>query len=254
MGGGRRLSACVMLLALGAALASCSRATPLCDYGDELVKSAQPAAAADAYATAARSDEGDCADDGLDRVAELRARAGTFNAKGRAAARAGQVPAAQASFRAALAIDRDDGTATAELQRLSRTSPAPTPTASTVLISGPPGRDAGQGLAWFALIVAVAAVAAFGALWRLQRRQTFDAQLATVREEAETQQQGLADLVAELDTLRKRLDGEASAASSRTDEVRRAVEEFRAQVLRLIEAGRAPAADVDEWFASEEER
>ena len=85
----------------------------------------------DAYASAERSDEGDCADKGLTQVSTLRAQADTYDAKGRAAARAGDVPAAQASFRAALAIDRGDATASAELQRLIRNFAAPTPTASS---------------------------------------------------------------------------------------------------------------------------
>ncbi|MGC4821756.1 hypothetical protein [Micromonospora sp. DT63] len=212
----RRLSALVPLLLLSAAIASCSRATPLCDYADGLVKSAQLTQAADAYATAERSDEGDCADDGLKHVGELRAKASAYVAKGRAARRAGQLPAATASFRAALAIDHSDTEAAAELQGLTSVSatPALAPSVVPILVKGPPGRDAGRGLAWLALVLTlVVIIAALGlAMWIRATRLALD-----------------------------RVAASLDAAKSRDDDL-------RADVVRLIEAGRATTDDVEEWY------
>jgi hypothetical protein len=218
----RRLSAFVPLLLLSAALASCSRATPLCDYADGLVKSAELTQAADAYATAEHSKEGDCADDGLKHVGELRAKASTYDAKGRAARRAGQLPAATASFRAALAIDHSDTAASAELQSLTRVSetPAPAPSVVPILVKGPPGRDAGRELAWLALVLAlVVIIAVLGlAMWIQANRLALD-----------------------------RVAAALDAAQTRNDDL-------RADVVRLIEVGRATPDDVDEWYGPRGDR
>ncbi|MFF5294109.1 hypothetical protein [Paractinoplanes globisporus] len=261
MVGGWRLGGCALLLALVAPVAGCSRDTPLCDYAAGLVKSGQLAQAADAYASAGSAGEGDCGDDGLNQVGKLRAQISTYNAKGRAAARAGKVPAAQASFRAALAIDHGDATALAEMQRLGA-KPAPASTASTVLVSGPPGKDAGQGLAWAALIVALLAAAAGGALWLLHRRREYDRRIDAVRKDAEAQRQRVAELERELsgqvsgvdEALSGRIEREAQDARRRADQVSGEVEELRGEMLRLARAGRQSGADVDEWYAGVEEQ
>src|SRR5689334_9897910 len=91
----------LFLLLLGT-LCSCARDRTLCAYADSLAKDAHLADAADAYAAAQRADEGHCADEGLDQVAKGMAEARTNDAKGRAAARAGDTAAAKAAFEAAL--------------------------------------------------------------------------------------------------------------------------------------------------------
>jgi hypothetical protein len=236
----RRLSALVPLLLVSAALASCSRATPLCDYADGLVKSAQLAPAADAYATAERSKEGGCADDGLKHVGELRAKAGAYDAKGRAARRAGQLPAATASFRAALAIDHSDTAAAAELESLTRgpVTPAPPPSVVPVLVKGPPGRDADRGLAWLAVVLALVVFSAvLGlAVWMRANRLALDRMTASL-DAAKTREE----------KLRAEVVRQVEAANARN-------EDLRAEVVRLVEAGRATIDGVDEWYGPKGDR
>jgi hypothetical protein len=238
MSGYRRLCGGVLLLTLFPVLASCSRDTPLCGYADGLVKGAQVVAAADAYAAAERAGEGDCAEEGLVRVGELRASAETYNARGRAAARAGQTEAAQASFRAALTIDRGDAAATDELQRLARTDPTPAPAVSTVLISGPAGNDAGRGIAWVALVVAVLAAGVGVVLWRLQRRSDLAGRLSRTDR----------DLSIKIDALSARLNESQSAAGVRADETAKTITDL----LHLIRRNPASSGEVDEWYSPRE--
>lgn len=239
----RRVSHWALLLVLLPALASCSRATPLCDYADGLVSVSELAGAADAYAAAQEAGEGDCAEDGLARVGDLRANAGAYVAKGRVAARAGKTAAATASFKAALAVDRSDDVAAAELQRLTRASPTPAAAVSTVVVAGPATTRSGAGLPWIALAVAVLAVLASASIWRRCRHETAEA-VATAQREAATRTAlverlddvttGLSGRVAEAEERAAAAEGRAAAAESRAADAGRAAEAFRDDIARFV--------------------
>ncbi|MEU8236332.1 hypothetical protein AB0C12_42640 [Actinoplanes sp. NPDC048967] len=233
----RRLLHGALLVILLPALASCSRATPLCDYADGLVGAAELVGAADAYAAAQEADEGDCGKDGLARVGTLRASAGTYVAKGRVAARAGKTAAATASFKAALAVDRSDDAAGLELQRLTRVSPAPTAPVSTVVVAGPQTTRSNGDLPWIALAVALLAALASAIVWRRSRHAIEEAQqnAATQVTEARTDlDRRLDDLETDLVNRITAAEGQAATADGRAVAAGRAAEAFRDDVASLV--------------------
>jgi hypothetical protein len=235
----RRVIHGALLLVLLPALASCSRDTPLCGYADGLVAASELTGAADAYAAAQEADEGDCAEDGLARVGELRASAGAYVAKGRVAARAGKTAAATASFKAALAVDRSDDAAAAELQRLTRAAPTPAATVSTVVVAGPAAPRSGTFLPWTALAVAVLAVLASALIWRRCRRDTEQAvsiaQADSIGQQTATERIDAAR--SELAKLGKRLDGvtkDLADAQRRAADAGQAAEAFRDDLASFV--------------------
>lgn len=246
MGRSQGLGAYALLLVLMPLLTSCSRATPLCGYADGLTKAAELTAAADAYAAAQRSDEGDCAKDGLDKVSKLQASAKVEDAKGRAAAQAGDIEAAKAHFRAALNIDRSDDVAAAELQRLGATTPTPAPVISPIVVQAPATRStATSGLSWAALAIAVSALGASVGLWLFYRRRAEAAETASSNARAQ-----LGTIWAQVDALSGKLEELAMTLAEKTStshdraiELGQVIDEFRSGILRLIRSSLTASSD-----------
>lgn len=246
MGRSQGLGAYAVLFVLMPLLTSCSRATPLCGYADGLTKAAELTAAADAYAAAQRSDEGDCAKDGLDKVSKLQASAKVEDAKGRAAAQAGDIEAAKAHFRAALNIDRSDDVAAAELQRLGAATPTPAPVVSPLIVQAPATRStASSGLSWAALAVAVSALGASVGLWLYYRRRAEAVEIAS--RNARTQ---LGTVWTQVDALNVKLAELATTFAEKTSishdraiELRRMIDDLRSGMLRLIRSSLTASSD-----------
>lgn len=158
----------VLLLIMVAGLSACSRSTPLCAYGDALAKQANLTPASDAYAEAERNGEGDCADDGLEKVTKDLAAVKAGDAKGRAALRAGDTAAAKAAFEDALKTDRGDAVATVELQRLGAVVPsAPATPPPLVVTAARPSST----LAWIGIALALVMAVLTAAFWWWMRRR-----------------------------------------------------------------------------------
>jgi len=166
--GARAFRTGVLLLLVLAPVSSCADVTPLCDYAAALAEEAQLTEAADAYAAAQRSDEGDCAEDGIRETTERMAEARAADARGRAAKRDGDLAGARTAFRSALRIDRGDAVAAAELLRLGEQRPALPASAPPVVVTAQRGGPAGV-LLWIAVGVSLLSAVVTGTLWRLQR-------------------------------------------------------------------------------------
>ena len=101
------------------ALSGCSSDKPRCDEAGGQLKQGNLTAAAEGYADAQRHGDGRCADEGLEKVAQLRASSLIESAKGAAAEKAQDLHGAEAAYTAALAIDRGNADAQAGLRRVT---------------------------------------------------------------------------------------------------------------------------------------
>ncbi|MCW0212450.1 MAG: hypothetical protein OJJ54_03750 [Pseudonocardia sp.] len=166
-------------LALAGALAAaltlvtaCSAPTPLCDQAAALVPQGQLAQAAELYARAQTIDEGSCAGTGLGTVGERYQEAFTEAARGSAAERTGNLPAAVEAYQAALRIDAGNQAAATGLFRAGRpvpAAPAPLPQPAPSAEVAPVGWWAGNWpVAVGAVLVALLAAALAG--WFAMRR------------------------------------------------------------------------------------
>lgn len=166
----RHALAVSLLLFLALAVSGCGRDRSLCEYASGLVKDARLTEAANAYAAAQRDGEGNCADEGADKVADLRRDVTKNVATGRAARAAGDKAKARSAYEAALAVDRGDETARGELLLLGQATPAP-PVPTLVVQVVPAKQDHPSVFTWVALATAVATVIANAALLVLWRRR-----------------------------------------------------------------------------------
>ena len=166
----RHALAVSLLLVLALAVSGCGRDRSLCEYASGLVEDARLTEAANAYAAAQRDGEGNCADEGADKVADLRRDVTKEVAAGRAARAAGDKAKARSAYEAALAVDRGDETARGELLLLGQATPAP-PVPTLVVQVVPAKQDRPSVFTWMALATAVATVIANAALLMLWRRR-----------------------------------------------------------------------------------
>ncbi|MBL7253263.1 hypothetical protein [Paractinoplanes lichenicola] len=229
----------LLLLITMSGLGACSRATPLCAYGDALAKQANLTQASDAYAQAQRNDEGDCADDGLEEVADDMAAARAGDAKGRAALRAGDTAAAKAAFESSLKIDRGDPVAIVELQRIGSTVPSAAPTPPPLVVTA--ARPSGT-LAWTGITIAlVMSILTAVAWWRLRRhvravderwersdrnREYKYDRASRPLDDASSQLRDLTEQLKQARTRQDQLDGKIGTFATEVSEVRSALSQL----------------------------
>ncbi|GAB2604631.1 hypothetical protein Aab01nite_78350 [Paractinoplanes abujensis] len=184
-----RRGAGVLVLVLGVliSLAGCSRDHTLCAYADGLVKDARLTEAANAYAAATRAEEGDCADDGADEVADRRRTATKEVARAQAALSGGDRAAARAFFESALRTDKGDQAALQGLLLLGApVTPAPVP---TVVVHEVRSTSAPAWPFWATIAVATVALLTAGAVWwwGLKDMERVNAQLTTALRQVQEQ-------------------------------------------------------------------
>ncbi|AEV84421.1 hypothetical protein ACWT_3398 [Actinoplanes sp. SE50] len=168
-------------------LTACSLSTPLCTAAAGLVTDGRLTAAEYVYGEARKSDEGDCAGDGIERVAGRRKQAAGSDATGRAAVRRHDRTRAAAAFRAALKIDRNDADAVAGLLKLGTAPSAPVAGPVTIVttpVTGGPSIGALRSGCALALITSLAL--AIGMWWTRRRAGNLRAESTRIRKAGET--------------------------------------------------------------------
>ncbi len=240
---GRLLPLLLLVATMAAVLGGCSLSTPLCDEGDSLVAAAQPARALEVYARAKAQGDG-CAEQGLDTASTNQRRAVEEAARGEAAERAGDIPAATAAYQTALARDVTNTLAVAGLARLGQPKPVPPPVATQPPApswwAGPWPYFLGSLLVW-ALLAGVV-------LWFVERRiasglrtrlNRLENKLDTLKKEAATSDGKLGSMARsqQLDhaRLRKLEDHILTAARAELDRALRLQEERIDHLTELID-------------------
>lgn len=163
---GRFLPLLLLVTLIAGLLGGCSLSTSLCDEGDTLVAAAQPARALEVYARAKAHGDG-CAEQGLGTASTHQRRAVEEAARGEAAERAGDIPAATAAYQAALPLDVTNALAIAGLARFGQPKPVPPPSVATQ--PSEPSWWAGP-WSYFLGSLLIAALSVGAVLWFVERR------------------------------------------------------------------------------------
>ncbi|MGH3700639.1 MAG: hypothetical protein ACRDQY_14440 [Pseudonocardiaceae bacterium] len=221
----------LLVATMAGLLGGCSLSTPLCDEGDALVAAAQPARALEVYARAKAQGDG-CAEQGLDTASTNQRRAAEEAARGEAAERAGDSPAATAAYQAALPLDVTNTLAVAGLARLGQ-KPVPPPPVTTQ----PPEPSWWAGpWPYFLSSVLISALLAGAVLWFVQRQMAgLRTRLSKLEKKAATSDRRLNDVEKSQQSDHDRLDEAQKHIQTKLDRALRLQKERIDHLTELID-------------------
>ncbi len=184
--------------------------------------------------TRAKAQGDGCAEEGLEAASTNQRRAVEEAARGEAAERAGDIPAATTAYQATLALDVTNALAVAGLARLGQPMPVPPPPAATQ----PPDPSWWSGpWPYFLGSVLVSAILAGAVLWFVERRMTSG--LWTWLDRLEKKLHGLEN---KLDKLKQ----EAATADRRLDDMKKSQQSDQVRLSELENHTRTDRALVDQ--------